>query len=144
MIPPLFTQFNEDLGDRLNAGHPSDDFETYGDTIIKAVAGVVSAYGTAQDPRAYAEKIAHRFLPNILPYEVGTPAVFGLGEWNGRSLIDNAPNVMFSLAANTPISLGIGKESVTRKPSTSFPYLFVVEENHPVPAEAELATQARY
>ncbi|MGB9197842.1 MAG: DUF4331 family protein [Terriglobales bacterium] len=123
MIHPLFTQYNEDLGNRLNAGRPADDFATYGEAVTKAIAGVVSAYGTAEDPRAYAEKVAHRFFPNILPYEVGTSAAFGFDEWNGRSLTDNAPNVMFSLAANTPISLGIGKESVTSKPSKTFPYV---------------------
>jgi len=123
MIHPLFTQYNEDLGNRLNAGRPADDSATYGEAVTKAIAGVVSANGTAQDPRAYAEKVAHRFFPNILPYEVGTPAVFGFAEWNGRSLIDNAPNVMFSIAANTPVSLGIGKESVTSKPSATFPYV---------------------
>ena len=77
MIHPLFTQYNEDLGNRLNAGRPADDFATYGEAVTKAIAGVVSAYGTAEDPRAYAEKVAHRFFPNILPYEVGTPAAFG-------------------------------------------------------------------
>jgi len=123
MIHPLFTQYNEDLGNRLNAGHPADDFETYGDTIIRAVAGVVKANGTAEDPHAYAEKVAHRFLPNILPYTVGTPAVFGMAEWNGRSLTDNAPDVMFTIASNTPIRLGIGKESVPSKPSKVFPYV---------------------
>jgi hypothetical protein len=127
MIHPLFTQFNEDLGNRLNAGRPADDFATYGEAVTKAIAGVVSANGTAQDPRAYAEKVAHRFFPNILPYEVGAPAVFGFAEWNGRSLTDNAPNVMFSIAANTPVSLGIGKESVTSKPSTTFPYVPAVQ-----------------
>jgi hypothetical protein len=30
---------------------------------------------------------------------------------------------MFSIASNTPISLGIGKESVTSKPSKRFPYV---------------------
>jgi hypothetical protein len=128
MIHPLFTQYNEDLGNRLNAGRPSDDFATYGEAVIKEIAGVVSAYGTAEDPRAYAERVAHRFFPNILPYEVGTPAVFGFAEWNGRSLSDNAPDVMFSMAANTPIRLGIGRESVTSKPSTSFPYVPVAVE----------------
>ena len=123
MIHPLFTQYNEDLGNRLNAGRPSDDFATYGEAVTKAIAGVVSANGTAEDPKAYAEKVAHRFLPNILPYEVGTPAVFGFAEWNGRSLTDNAPNVMFSIAANAPVSLGVGKESVTQKPSRAFPYV---------------------
>ena len=123
MIHPLFTQFNEDLGNRLNAGRPADDFATYGDVITKAITGVVSANGTAEDPKAYADRIAHRFLPNLLPYEVGTPAVFGFGDWNGRSMTDNAPNVMFSIAANAPVSLGIGKESVTSKPSATFPYI---------------------
>ncbi len=123
MIHPLFTQYNEDLGNRLNAGMPSSDFETYGDTVIREVAGVVAAYGTAEDARPYAERVAHRFLPNVLPYRVGTPAVFGFVEWNGRSLTDNAPDVMFTTAANTPVSLGIGKESITSKPRASFPYV---------------------
>jgi uncharacterized protein DUF4331 len=125
MIHPLFTQYNENLGDRLNAGRPADDFETYGELVTKAIAGVVSASGTAEDPRAYAEKVAHRFFPNMLPYTVGTPAAFGFAEWNGRSLTDNAPDVMFTIASNTPIHLGIGKESVTQKPSKSFPYVAV-------------------
>jgi len=43
MIHPLFTQYNEVLGNRLNAGRPSDDLATYGETITKAVAGAVSA-----------------------------------------------------------------------------------------------------
>ena len=123
MIHPLFTQFNEGLGNGLNAGHPADDLATHGSTVAKAIAGVVSAMGTAEDPCAYGEKIARRFCPNILPYDVGTPAVFGFAGWNGRSLTDNAPNVMFSLAANSPVSLGIGKESVTSKPSKAFPYV---------------------
>jgi hypothetical protein len=123
MIHPLFTQYNEDLGDRLNAGCPADDFATYGETVIKAIAGMVAATGTAENPAAYAEMVAQRFFPNILPYVIGTPAVFGLAEWNGRSLTDNAPDVMFSIAANTPIRLGIGKESVLSKPSSKFPYV---------------------
>jgi hypothetical protein len=90
MIHPLFTQYNEDLGNRLNAGRPADDFMTYGEILTNAIAGVVSANGTADDPRAYGERVAHRFCPNILPYVVGTPAVFGFAEWNGRSLTDNA------------------------------------------------------
>jgi len=123
MIHPLFTQFNEDLGNRLNAGCPADDLATYGTTITKAIAGAVTALGTCEDPHAYGVKIANRFCPNILPYEVGTQANFGFAEWNGRSLTDNAPDVMFSIAANTPVKLGIGKESVTSKPSKVFPYV---------------------
>jgi Domain of unknown function (DUF4331) len=123
MIHPLFTQYNEDLGNRLNGGRPADDLGTHGQAVASAIAGVVAVLGTAEDPRAYGEKVARRFCPNILPYTVGTPAVFGFEEWNGRSLTDNAPNVMFTIAANAPVSLGIGKESVTSKPSKTFPYV---------------------
>jgi hypothetical protein len=123
MIHPLFTQFNEDLGNQLNAGRPADDFETYGEVVGKAIASVVTANGTSEDPQTYGATVAHRFFPNILPYHVGTPATFGFVEWNGRSLTDNTPDVMFSIAANTPVRLGIGKESVTAKPSRFFPYV---------------------
>jgi hypothetical protein len=123
MIHPLFTQYNEELGDRLNAGAPADDYATYGELAAKEIAGVVAAYGTAEDPTAYGETVAHRFFPNVLPYRIGTPAAFSFAGFNGRALTDNAPDVMFSLAANTPITLGIGRESVTAKPRLEFPYL---------------------
>jgi len=123
MIHPLFTQYDEDLGNRLNAGVPSDDYATYGELTIKEIAGIVGAYGTSDDPMAYAETVAHRFFPNILPYVVGTPAAFSFAGFSGRTLTDNAADAMFSLAANTPVALGIGKESITTKPTTSFPYV---------------------
>lgn len=123
MIHPLFTQYNEELGNRLNAGSPADDVATYGAAVAKTIAATVAAIGTAESPGAYAEMVAQRLFPNVLPYVVGTPAVFGFTEWNGRSLTDNAPDVMFSIAANTPIRLGIGKESVTSKPLSTFPYV---------------------
>lgn len=126
MMHLLLTQYNEDLGTRLDAGDPSDDFATYGETLIGEVAGVVGAYGTAENPRAYAERVAHVALPNVLPYLVGTAAAFGFAERNGRSLSDNAPDVMFTIAFNTPIHLGIGKESVASKPVPVFPYVPLV------------------
>ncbi len=81
------------------------------------------ANGTSADPEGYGEAIAKRFFPNILPYTVGTVACFGFAGWNGRALTDNAPDVMFSLAYNAPVSLGIGKESVPSKPRAAFPYV---------------------
>lgn len=123
MIHPLFTQYNEALGNQLNADGPADDFATYGETVTKAIAAMVAATGTAENPDAHAEMVVQRLFPNILPYVIGTSAVFGFADWNGRSLIDNAPDVMFSIAANTPVRLGIGKESVTSKPSAIFPYV---------------------
>jgi hypothetical protein len=126
MIHPLFAQFNGELGNRLNTGRPADDFATYGEVIGEAIARVVAAAGTSQDPRGYGAKVARRVLPNILPYEVGAPASFDFAAWNGRALTDNAMEVMCSLAANTPVSIGVGKDSVPAKPSSAFPYVGVV------------------
>lgn len=138
MIHPLFTQYNEDLGNRLNAGTPADDFAVHGAFVTGKIAGAVKANGTAEDPHGYAEYVAHRFFPNILPYEIGTRAVFGFAGWNGRSLTDNAPDVMFSLASNSPVHLGIGKESVTAKPRPVFPYVPSAEGMKGAPSPAPI------
>ncbi len=128
MIHPLFTQYDEDLGDRLNTNGPAEDIELHGEVIRSKVAGVVRAYGTAADPEAYAQTVMERMLPNMLPYTIGTEAAFTFAGWNGRALTDNAPDVMFSFAANTPVTLGIGRESVSPKPRDEFPYLPPVGE----------------
>ena len=74
MIHPLFTQYDEDLGNRLNAGRPADDRATYGETIT----------------------------------------VFGVAGWNGLSLTDNPPNVMFSIAANAQSASGSARSRSPR------------------------------
>ncbi|MGW4639277.1 hypothetical protein ACWEN6_12150 [Sphaerisporangium sp. NPDC004334] len=51
-------------GNRLNAGVPADDLQTHGKTVADMVAGVGGAYGTAQDPLAYARTVATIF-PNL-------------------------------------------------------------------------------
>ncbi|WP_440071304.1 hypothetical protein [Streptosporangium sp. OZ121] len=83
----------------------------------------VGAYGTAEDPRAYGRSVADRIFPNVLPYTVGTPAVYGFAGWNGRSLTDNAPDVMFSLATNTALTIGLMSDSVAARPTRTFPYV---------------------
>ncbi len=56
MIHPLFTQYNEDLGNRLNAGRPADDFATYGELVSKAIAGVVRLTGRRRIRRGMARR----------------------------------------------------------------------------------------
>ncbi|GII53733.1 hypothetical protein Pth03_21220 [Planotetraspora thailandica] len=123
MIHPLLTQYDEELGNRLNATRPADDTVNYGAIVTDRVAAVVAAYGTAQDPQAYGEAVAAKLLPDVLPYTVGTSATYGYNELNGRSLTDNAPDVMFSLATNTAFTIGLTRDSVTAKPITRFPYV---------------------
>jgi hypothetical protein len=126
MIHPLFAQHDGHLGNQLNAATPAEDRKLFGDHFARAIAKVVSAYGTAADPELYGRAVADKLLPNVLPYTVGTQAVFGYGVWNGRSLIDSAPDVMFSLATNTALSTVVTKESVPFKPTDTFPYVPVI------------------
>ncbi|MDN3028557.1 hypothetical protein [Streptomyces sp. S.PB5] len=61
MIHPLFTQFDKDLGDRLNKNVPSEDVALlHGKALTASIAGVVRAYGTAEDPEAYARSVVAR------------------------------------------------------------------------------------
>jgi hypothetical protein len=126
MIPPLFAQHDGDLGDRLNHADPTDDHKLFGEHFAQAVAAVVGAYGTAADPLAYGRTVAEKLLPNVLPYTIGTPAVLGFASWNGRSLTDSAPDVMFSLATNTALTTAVTMDSVPFKPTTTFPYVPVI------------------
>ncbi|GAA4196674.1 hypothetical protein GCM10022252_44400 [Streptosporangium oxazolinicum] len=123
MVHPLFTQHDGDLGDQLNLSRPADDFRHFGKIVADMVAGVVGAYGTAEDPHVYGGLVADRLFPNVLPYTVGTPAVYGFAGWNGRSLTDNAPDVMFSFATNTAFTIGLGSDSVAARPTRTFPYV---------------------
>ncbi|NMO55358.1 DUF4331 domain-containing protein [Actinoplanes sp. TBRC 11911] len=127
MIHPLFAQHDEQLGDRLNATKPVADVTNYAEHVTEAVAAVVSAYGNVDDPRAYGAAFAARFLPNVLPYTLGTAASYSFLGINGRSLVDNVPDVMFSLATNTPLSIGLDRDAVARPPKTDFPYLLDVD-----------------
>ena len=139
MIHPLFTQFNEDLGNRLNAGRPTEDFATYGETVIEDVAGAVRANGTAEDPEFYAKTVEHRFSRTfcLTRWERRLASLCGMER---KIVSDNAPDVMFSIAANTPVRLGIGKESVTSKPTQTFPYVPAVPQAAREVLQAEFAS----
>ncbi|MFG2544696.1 DUF4331 family protein [Streptomyces sp. NPDC048594] len=123
MVSPIFAQFDDALAELLNQTRPSDDVHVLSPEIIGRVAAVVGARGTTSDPQAYGREVAERILPDVLPYKVGTPAVFGFAQFNGRALTDNAGEVMFSLVTDSALSVGLGKEAVDAPTTSSFPYL---------------------
>ncbi|MFJ8173206.1 DUF4331 family protein [Streptomyces sp. NPDC094473] len=123
MIHPLFAQLNDSLGNDLNTNKPADDLHLHGSTIADMVAAVVSAYGAAENPQAYARVFVDRLFPNMLPYGIGTQASYSFASWNGRTLTDNTPDVMLTLACNHPIAQGISKDSVATQVSRKFPYV---------------------
>ena len=56
-----------------------DDFATYGEAVSRQIAGVVSAHTERlKTPKRMRRKLRTGSVPNMLPYEVGTPAVVRL------------------------------------------------------------------
>ena len=73
--------------------------------------------GTSADPWAYGELVSELCFPDILRYEVATPAVFGFAEHNGRALADNAPEVMFSIVVKRGVVRRFGQQHCDRHTS---------------------------
>ncbi|GAA0448801.1 hypothetical protein Ade02nite_61640 [Paractinoplanes deccanensis] len=119
MIWPIFRDADGDAASEANATHPGEDWARYGGQIRGLVAAAVRRLGTSARPEAYALAVAQRILPDTLPYQVGTAAVFGFTDFNGRHLSDNAAEVMFSLATNSAVSTGL----TAARMSDEFPYV---------------------
>jgi hypothetical protein len=123
MMWPIFWPNDTDFSDPANTRHPSEDFAAVGASIGRQIAAVVAATGTSNDPEGYGETVARRLFPDVLPYVVGTPATYGFAAFNGRTLADNAPEVMLSLVANTGVPSGLKPSVAKQLRSQTFPYV---------------------
>jgi hypothetical protein len=123
MMWPIFWPDDTDFSHPANTRHPSADFNADGKDIGDLVDAVVSASGTADDPQGYGQTVARELFPDVLPYVVGTPATYGFAARNGRTLADNAPEVMLSLVVNTAVPSGLKPSVAERLRNGSFPYV---------------------
>jgi hypothetical protein len=123
MIQPIFNQEDGHRADHYNTSSPSEDRDRYGALFAGMVASVVAAQGTADDPAAYGAAVADLMLPDVLPYRIGSQASYTFLARNGRTLTDNAAEIMCSLATNSALSIGITRRNATAAPRDRFPYL---------------------
>ena len=123
MMWPIFWPTDTDFSNPANTRHPSQDVAADGEHIAAHVAAVVAATGTSADPDGYGQAVARQLLPDVLPYQVGTPASFGFAVRNGRSLADNAPEVMLSLVTNTAVPAGLRPSVAQELRADRFPYV---------------------
>jgi hypothetical protein len=84
---------------------------------------VVAATGSSADPAGYGQAVAGQLLPDVLPYQIGTAASFGFTGRNGRTLADNAPEVMLSLVTNTAVPAGLQPAVAAHLRTGTFPYV---------------------
>lgn len=123
MMWPVFRDAGSDSASHANETHPADDSETYGKAIRDLVAATIHQLGTSARPDAYADAVAQRLLPDTLPYRVGTPAIFGFTDFNGRALGDNAAEVVFSLLTNSAVNTGLPPAVTAHSRTNVFPYV---------------------
>ena len=122
LIWRIFRPAETDRSGRPGQTHPADDPSTYGPEIAELVSSAVELLGTSGRPDAYADSVVERILPDLLPYIVGSPAVFGFGRFNGRRLADNAAEVVFSLVTNSAVPTGLRSTEV-RRSQEAFPFV---------------------
>jgi hypothetical protein len=123
MMWPIFWPDDTDFSDPSDTRHPSEDFKAVGKYIGDQISAVVTASGTSDDPQGYGQTVARELFPDVLPYVVGTPATFGFASHNGRTLADNAPEVMLSLVAGTAVPSGLKPSVASRMRDNMFPYV---------------------
>jgi hypothetical protein len=123
---PLFTHlFLSDAAstaaaEKYHASVPADDVQQFGDKVAAFTAKLSGLAGSTKQPDDYGKQVAARLCPVMLPYELGTDAVFDLQRFNGRPLHVDGYDVMLSLAANKPIADGVAPDR--SKIRTEFPY----------------------
>ncbi|MFI0468296.1 DUF4331 family protein [Saccharopolyspora sp. 5N102] len=132
LINTIFHPDDSDRASEYNTTQPSQDQEIYGPAVRELVTRVVAELGTAADPADYARQVSEAIFPDVLRYEIGTPANFGFAKRNGRGLTECGPEVMFGVVLNKAVSLGLDSRSVTGVLRDEFPYL-----SPPVPTAAE-------
>ena len=126
MMWPIFWPSDTDFDNPANTRHPSQDRGAVGKQIAEQIAAVVRAAGTAGDPEGYGRIVAEELFPDVLSYEVGTPASYGFAVRNGRSLADNAPEAMLSLVLNAAVPSGLDPSTNRALRTPGFPYVVPV------------------
>ena len=123
MMWPIFWPTDVQFTHPANTQHPSQDVATDREHIAGHIAATVAAMGTASDPLEYGRVVAAELFPDVLPYTVGTPASYGFAARNGRTLADNAPEVMLSLVTNTAVPSGLTPATNEQLRTATFPYV---------------------
>jgi len=119
LMPHLFI-VDEQLRDAYNSGHPHNDVALLHQPISAWISRIVTFAGTAGDAEAYGRRVADMVLPDMLTYQLGSPANYGFAGRNGRRLGDDVMSILLSLATNQPLAAQAPPSGHIRG---EFPYL---------------------
>ncbi|MFV0575960.1 MAG: DUF4331 family protein [Vibrio sp.] len=120
---PLFSHVmlfeNNALKQEHDQGRPtnSDDMKNFVSARTTRASGLAHSQ---KDPIAYGDKIANLLVPDVLTYQVGTPATYTVEKRNGRKLSDDAMSTMLSLLIGQPTDQSIEDQ---HRYTSEFPYV---------------------
>ena len=122
---PLFTQlflssWRQPLIERYHQVSPQRDIELFAEPVRRFVAEFSALAGLGRISEPYAAGVAAHLIPTVLPYTLGSAAMFTTETINGRPLGADAFDVMVSLAAGR--SLGDGVAPDVSRLLDVFPY----------------------
>jgi hypothetical protein len=122
---PLFTHlflssWRQPLIEQYNQVGPQHDIALFADPVRHFVAEFSDLAGLGRISEPYAAGVAAKLIPTVLPYTLGSPAMFTTETINGRPLRADAFDVMVSLAAGRPLRCGVAPD--TSRLLDVFPY----------------------
>jgi hypothetical protein len=122
---PLFTHlflssWRQPLIERYNQVGPQRDNDLFAEPVRRFVAEFSALAGLGRISEPYAAGVAAQLIPTVLPYTLGSAAMFTTETINGRPLGADAFDVMVSLAAGR--SLGDGVAPDVSRLLDVFPY----------------------
>ncbi len=123
MMWPIFWPDDTDFSASADSRHPADDASADASAFAQSISASAEATGAVADPQALGAAVVAAVFPDVLRYELGTPAAFGTHARNGRALADNAPQVMLSLVTGTAIDAGLTADAAAGNRSDAFPYV---------------------
>jgi hypothetical protein len=112
---PLFTRlllssWHQPLIERYNQVGPLRDIELFAEPVRRFVAEFSALAGLGRISEPYAAGVAAHLIPTVLPYTMGSAAMFTTETINGRPLGADAFDVMVSLAAGRSLGDCVGPD----------------------------------
>jgi len=115
----LFFADNE-IKMKHDQSRPNDDNKLISNIISSNILRNAILAKSQDNPVAYADKTTNIFVPDVIPYKVGTQAKFSEKDINGRSLEDDAMSAVLTLIIGKETDQAIAN---TKKFTKNFPYV---------------------
>jgi len=119
LITHLFMSTNK-MEVAEHVGHRPDIDSREGYAISGTVLRAVSLDKKLSDPVAYADSVAAKMLPDLIPYEAGTKALYSFESINGRKPSDDAMDAALSIFLGRKVT---DNANIFDRHPSKFPYV---------------------